>query len=131
MASEPALTHGMVIFAKDLKRVSAFYQEVLNLKITETEKSHIVLRGGSIEIVIHAIPAKVASSITISDPPKLRASTAIKPAFIVDDLEAVKAAAQATGGTLKPIKGAWKIRGAKVVDGSDPEGNIVQFKQQL
>ena len=130
MATPPMMTHGMVIFAKDTSRVSAFYQKALNLEITETQKSHTVLTGNGIEIVIHAIPAKVASGITLSSPPELRANCAIKPAFRVEDLEAVKVAAQATGGTLKPIEKAWNIRGAKVLDGCDPEGNVVQFKQR-
>lgn len=130
MASKPASNHGMVIFAKDIKRVSTFYQQVLKLKITGNEKSHIVLTGSGLEIVIHAISAKVASGIKLSDPPELRSNTAIKPAFFVDDLEAIKVAVKATGGTLKALNDAWEIRGAKVLDGSDPEGNIVQFKQR-
>jgi hypothetical protein len=39
------------------------------------------------------------------------------------------AAAKATGGHLKPLKQAWRFRGFVVLDGWDPEGNIVQFKQ--
>ena len=49
--------------------------------------------------------------------------------FVVDDLEIVRAAAKANGGYLKPIKQAWRIRGFIVLDGSDPEGNVIQFKQ--
>jgi predicted enzyme related to lactoylglutathione lyase len=47
----------------------------------------------------------------------------------VDDLEVVRAAAKANGGFLKPIKQAWRIRGFIVLDGCDPEGNVIQFKQ--
>ncbi len=28
-----------------------------------------------------------------------------------------------------PAAGAWHFRGATVLDGHDPEGNVVQFKQ--
>jgi hypothetical protein len=34
-----------------------------------------------------------------------------------------------TYGHLKPLKQAWHFRGFVVLDGWDPEGNIVQFKQ--
>ncbi len=123
------ITHGLVIFAKDVERVSAYYQQTLNLSVSETKNSHQVLNGPDIEVVIHAIPAALAASITIDQPPVSRGNAAIKPAFRVDDLEAVRAATVATGGTLKPFKKAWNIRGALVLDGCDPEGNIVQFKQ--
>lgn len=131
MAAKSAASYGMVIFAKDLKRLTAFYQQVLNLKVIESEKSHIVLNGNGLELVIHAIPARVAAGIDITEPPTLRAASAIKPAFYVDDLAEVETAVAATGGTLKPLDGAWEIRGAIVLDGSDPEGNVVQFKQRL
>lgn len=52
-----------------------------------------------------------------------------EPTFVVVSLEAVRSAAQATGGYLKPDSGAWHFRGHVVIDGWDPEGNIVQFKQ--
>jgi hypothetical protein len=41
----------------------------------------------------------------------------------------VRAAAKVNGGYLKPIKQAWRIRGYIVLDGTDPEGNVIQFKQ--
>ena len=53
-----------------------------------------------------------------------------KPAFFVESLEAVRSVAEATGGYLKPLEGAWHFRGATVLDGWDPEGNVVQFKQR-
>ena len=34
-----------------------------------------------------------------------------------------------SGGFLKPAEAAWRIRGMLVLDGCDPEGNVVQFKQ--
>lgn len=123
------IPHGLVIFAKNVERVSAYYQQTLNLSVTETENSHQVLNGPDIELVIHAIPAAQAASITIEQPPVSRGNTAIKPAFRVNDLEAVRAASVATGGTLTPLKEAWNIRGVMFLDGCDPEGNVVQFKQ--
>ncbi len=69
--------------------------------------------------------------ITITKPPSVREDTPLKPAFVVKDLEVVRAAALATGGHLKPLDAAWQIRGATVLDGWDPEGNVVQFKQPL
>jgi len=122
-------TTAVVIFAKSLKKVSAFYRQTLGLAVAEEASSHVLLQGLGIELVIHAIPRKIAAQITITTPPTVREATPIKPAFLVADLEAVRAAAVATGGWLKPADGAWRIRGAIVLDGWDPEGNVVQFRQ--
>ena len=121
---------GLVVFAKDKQRVSAFYQATLLLHAEESEPSHDLLRGGGYEVVVHAIPPKYASAIDIARPAVPREDTPFKPTFIVADLEAVRAAAVATGGHLKPADAAWHFRACTVIDGWDPEGNIVQFKQR-
>ncbi len=36
---------GLVVFAKNKKRVSAFYQRTLGLEVEESETSHDLLRG--------------------------------------------------------------------------------------
>ena len=120
---------GLVVFAKSKKRVSAFYQQTLDLDVIESESSHDLLRGQSCEVVIHTIPRKYAAGIIITKPPEPREETPFKPTFVVNSLAHVRSAAEATGGYLKPEAGAWHFRGHVVIDGWDPEGSIVQFKQ--
>lgn len=120
---------GLVVFAKNKKRVSAFYQQTLSLELIESDSAHDLLRGSTYEVVVHAIPRKYAADITIAKPPKPREATAFKPTFVVNSLAHVRTAAESTGGHLKPEAGAWQFRGHVVLDGWDPEGNIVQFKQ--
>jgi predicted enzyme related to lactoylglutathione lyase len=130
MASKPKVpAQSLVIFAKNKKRVSAFYRRTLGLEAAEEESSHDLLLGHGVELVIHAIPRKHAAGIVITRPPKVREGTPLKPVFVVPDLDAVRAAAKATGGFLKPAEAAWDIRGHSVLDGWDPEGNVVQFRQ--
>jgi hypothetical protein len=80
-------------------------------------------------VVVHAISKRYADSIEIASPPEPREDAAMKPTFVVADLAQVRAAAKRTGGFLKPVKQAWRFRGMIVLDGLDPEGNVVQFKQ--
>jgi predicted enzyme related to lactoylglutathione lyase len=120
---------GMCIFAKNIEAVSAFYQQTLDLKIQESDKTHYLLVGKGQEVVVHAISKAYADSIQIETPPVPRDDTAIKPTFVVKDLAVVREAVEKTGGFLKPLKQAWRFRGFIVLDGWDPEGNIVQFKQ--
>jgi hypothetical protein len=127
---ESPINQGVVIFAKNKKRVSAFYRSTLDLAAFEEAPSHDVLRGHGLEVVVHAIPRRHAATIQISKPPSVREDMPIKPSFFVASLDAVRFAAQATGGSLKPAESAWHFRGATVLDGHDPEGNVVQFKQR-
>jgi predicted enzyme related to lactoylglutathione lyase len=120
---------GLCIFAKNVKQVSLFYQQALGLKVQASDKTHDLLVGQDHEVVVHAISKAYAQSIEIESPPKCRDDAAMKPTFVVDDLEVVRAAAKANGGYLKPMKQAWRFRGFVVLDGWDPEGNVVQFKQ--
>ena len=120
---------GLVVFAKNKKRISAFYQQTLNLEVIESDTSHDLLRDQSYEVVVHTIPRKYAAGIVIAKPPEPREETPFKPTFVVISLAQVRGAAEATGGFLKPEAGAWHFRGHVVLDGWDPEGNIVQFKQ--
>jgi hypothetical protein len=125
----PSLTQTLVVFAKNKKRLSAFYRQTLTLEVIESQSSHELLSARGIEIVVHAISRKYAADIKISKPPQIREDSPFKPAFVVKSLDHVRAAAVATGGGLKAIELAWQIRGATVLDGHDPEGNVVQFKQ--
>jgi hypothetical protein len=127
--TDTPIHQGVVIFAKNKKKVSAFYRSTLDLVAFEETSSHDVLRGHGLEVVVHAIPRAIAAEIKIAKPPIVRDETPIKPTFVVASLDAVRAAAEATGGFLKPLEDAWHFRGATVLDGHDPEGNVVQFKQ--
>jgi predicted enzyme related to lactoylglutathione lyase len=120
----------LVIYAKNKRRVSAFYQGVLGLEVVESDAAFDLLAGPSVEVVVHAIPKAWAAGITISRPPVLREDAAIKPVFAVASLDAARQAAQRLGGGLRGAEAAWAWRGQWQLSGWDPEGNIVQFTQR-
>lgn len=125
----PAITQSLVIFAKDRSRVSQFYQQTLALEVTATDERHNLLHGDGIELLIHAIDHRNAADIAIQQPPRQRHDTPSKPAFCVASLVHVQQHAEACGGGLQPLQNAWTLRGTRVLDGWDPEGNIVQFRE--
>lgn len=126
----PEQRQGLVVYARNKGRVSAFYQKALALAVEESETSHDLLLGHGCEVVVHAIPPEYAVGIELAEPPEPREETPFKPTFLVQDLEFVRAAAVETGGFLNPVERAWRFRGCIVLDGWDPEGNIVQFRQK-
>lgn len=128
--THPEARQRLVVYAKRKARVSAFYQRTLGVQVIETAATHDRLAGAGIDIVVHAIPRGIAATITVADPPQVREDTPFKPVFVVDDLAVVQAAAAATGGSLQPLARAWRYDGMIVLDGHDPEGNVVQFRQR-
>lgn len=125
----PALS--LVIYAKNKKRVSAFYQAVAGFAMVESERSHDLLAGPCGELVVHAIPKAIAAGITVTRPPLLREDGAIKPVFPVADLQAARVAARKAGGSIRGEEATWAWRGSLQVSGWDPEGNVLQFTQRI
>jgi predicted enzyme related to lactoylglutathione lyase len=122
---------GAVVFAKDLQRVAKFYEEVVLLTVTHSERDHVVLESAAIQLVVHAIPQQIAKSISITEPPTVREETPIKLFFPVPSLAEARARASALGGQLNPSQKEWEARGFRACDGYDPEGNVVQLRQNV
>lgn len=125
------MQQSLIVYAKNKERVSSFYQQTLGLAASEVEPTHDLLVGNGLEILIHAIPPHYAADIEIADPPQPREETPFKPVFFVADLAAASVAAFATGGFLQPPEKIWHYRGAQVLDGWDPEGNVIQLRQRV
>jgi len=119
---------GAVVYAKDLARVSAFYAGVLGCRVAHSEVDHVVLESPAFQLVIVAIPAHIAGSIDVAEPPIRRSDTPIKLVFPVASIDTARLAAASRGGELDPPEREWRFQGFRVCDGHDPEGNVVQFR---
>jgi predicted enzyme related to lactoylglutathione lyase len=117
-----------VIYAKHLDRMVAFYAGVVGLDEIARADDHVVLARGEQRLVIVAIPALIASTFEIDDPPRRREDAAVKPVFAVNDLAAARAAAISLGGMMDGPELEWRFDGARVRDGHDPEGNVIQLQ---
>ena len=118
-----------VLYAKDVRRVVAFYSAVLGFQENGGDESHVVLESPGFQLVVLSIPAEIASSIEITTPPKRRAMAAIKPVFFIPSIAAARVAAEACGGVMNSADKEWSFQGFKVCDGLDPEGNVIQFRE--
>ena len=125
------MAQSLVIYAKNKKRVSAFYQAVAGFSVVESEASHDLLSGPCGDLVVHGIPKAIATDITIKRPPVLREEGAVKPVFPVADLDAARSAARKAGGGIRGAEATWAWRGSLQVSGWDPEGNVLQFTQRV
>jgi predicted enzyme related to lactoylglutathione lyase len=120
---------GAIVYAKDITRLSQFYAQVAGLEIVHQVDDHVVLESDAYELVVVAIPAATAARIVITTPPARRENTAFKLVLPVRSLAEARAAAAAAGGALNAPEREWDFQGARVCDGHDPEGNVVQFRE--
>lgn len=118
---------GAVIYAKDLARLSAFYQAVLGMALRHAEPDHEVIESADLQLVIHAIPPQIADTITIDTPPQPRDEQAIKLFFTVADLAQARTRAHALGGEVGDA--GWAGPGFVAHNAHDPEGNIFQLRE--
>jgi len=116
----------VIVFAKDLVKMRAFYEGGLGLKVIDVQEGWVKLEAGGASVALHAIPGDIAATIEIADPPAARERTPLKLVFDVDDLEATLSSLRNSGGRMfQPRRGARSIS----CDGIDPEGNVFNIAQ--
>jgi catechol 2,3-dioxygenase-like lactoylglutathione lyase family enzyme len=120
---------GTVLFANDVARLAQFYEAVTTFVRTHEEDGLIVLADHRAQLILHAIPPAIAAQYPITTPPHVREDSAIKPFFRVTSLAATRDAAAALGGALRPADEEWAARGFRACEAHDPEGNVIQFRQ--
>lgn len=117
----------VIVFAKDVARMRAFYEGVLGLVAFEEDVGWVRLDAVGCAVALHAIPERFARDIVISDPPAAREDTPIKLAFHVDDVAAERERLVAAGVTMMPLKTFGSL---SLCDGLDPEGNVFQISSR-
>jgi predicted enzyme related to lactoylglutathione lyase len=120
---------GAVIYAKSLPLVSGFYAGVIGLEVAHSEADHIVLESPLFQLVVLSIPKAIASSVEIAGPPVRRTNAPIKLVFVVPSIAACREAAAKLGGEINPPEREWRFHQSVVCDGHDPEGNVLQLRQ--
>ncbi len=106
MSQKPAA----VLYAKNVVRVSAFYVEAAALELVHSEEDHVVLESPVFQLVIVAIPERLAASIEVASPPIRRESTPLKLVFPVQSIQVArtKAASLAAKSTRSSASGSFK-----------------------
>ena len=121
---------GAVLFAKNLDRVATFYSVVLGLSEVNRADDHILLESPGFQLVVHRITGAGPAADDIAAPPARRATAAFKPVFFVPSISRLREVAETHGGVMEPVDREWSFNGVAVCDGLDPEGNVIQFREQ-
>jgi predicted enzyme related to lactoylglutathione lyase len=125
----PRVGAGAVLYAKDMGRLAAFYSAIAGFAEIRRDDDFVVLHGGGIELVVVAIPERIASGIDIASPPRRREGTPIKLFFVVPDLAKARRTVAELGGEFESRGREWQFRHWRVCDGCDPEGNLFQLRE--
>jgi predicted enzyme related to lactoylglutathione lyase len=116
---------GAVIFTGDHRRLAKFYEAMTGLPVRFTDDSITVLGSDTFELVIHSLPTEPA----VTEPPRVRKDSYIKPFFPVTNLSKAREKAAALGGQLRPETEEWTARGFRACEAMDPDGNVIQFRE--
>lgn len=116
---------GSVIFTRDHKRLAKFYEAMTGLAVRFTDNNLTVLGSDTFELVIHGLSGEPA----VSEPPPPRQDSYIKPFFPVTTLAEARERAAALGGQLRPEHEEWTARGFRACEAIDPDGNVIQFRE--
>ena len=117
---------GALIYAKDVERVAAFYEQLLTMRRLFADAGHVVLESPDCQLLIQAAsPQSETASATSPLAPRDRA--AIKLFFTVPSLAHAGATARALGGDL--YAQTYAGPGFTVRNGSDPEGNVFHLRE--
>lgn len=120
----------IILFAKDMDAMLAFYEGILGLQRLETDddsKDFVSLDAGGICLSLHKIPSRYAKNINITDPPVPRENTAMKVAFRVENIREFRETLLAQGVKMHKV---FESPSLCFCDGTDPEGNIFQISNR-
>lgn len=122
---EKNIRPGAVVFTANHKRLAKFYEAMSGLPVSFSDDNHTVLASDTFELVIHSLSGEPR----VSDPPLAREDSYIKPFFPVTSLAKARAKAAALGGQLRPENEEWSARGFRACEAIDPDGNVIQFRE--
>jgi len=120
---------GAVLFARKLDQVATFYSAVLDLDEASRADDHILLESPGFQLVVHRVIGRVPDGDVGGAAPIRRATAAFKPVFFVPSISRLRDVAKAHGGVMEPTDKEWSFNGTAVCDGLDPEGNVIQFRE--
>jgi predicted enzyme related to lactoylglutathione lyase len=115
---------GVIIFSGDKERLSRFYKAMTDLPVQVEHPGITVLASDEFELVIHALQGEPAGQARAP-----REDVYIKPFFPVASLGEARERAVILGGQLRPQNEEWAARGFRACEATDPDGNVIQFRE--
>jgi predicted enzyme related to lactoylglutathione lyase len=119
----------VVLFVSDVQRVSAFYRELASMQVLLQDDAHCVMQIEGFQLVIHALRGEPAVLLDKHGQIPVREDTYVKVCLPVESIAGARAVALKHGAAIKPSEHEWEARGFRACDGHDPEGNVIQVRE--
>lgn len=118
------------IFVKHLEPMASFYEACFGLEeVADAPGDYRVLESERWTLTVVQVPADIAATIALAEPPVRRHATPIKLSFDVPSIAAARAKLTDLGGQADDVE--WEFRGFRHCDFTDPEGNVNQLREAL
>jgi len=118
------------LYAKHLDSMAAFYGTCFGMTEVAAEPGdYRVLESDGWTLTIVQVPADLAATIELADPPTRREGTPIKLTFDVASMTAARRRISEGGGHVDEY--VWDFRGFRHCDFVDPEGNVGQLREPI
>lgn len=130
--AKPAGTPGVgaVLFASDCFELARFYAEALDFVARERGEGFVRLERDGFELLVHAMHGDAASRARPGTLSRRRSNNPVKLVFTVDGIDTTREIMERLAGRLDDDAKAWRFRGGRVLDGEDPEGNVIQLRER-
>lgn len=104
----------VILFTRQMAKMTAFYRDVMGLKLVTDEKGWRELDAGGVRVALHSGPPT-----PVVKGPKL--------GFMTKDVAALVKALNARGGKFGKVRSA---DGLALCDGEDPDGNVISLSNR-
>jgi predicted enzyme related to lactoylglutathione lyase len=122
-------TPSAVLFVGDVPRMTQFYQALASMALLHEDAQHAVLGFDGFQLVIHALRGAPEAPAPTDGPPRAREDAYVKLCLPVESIAAARSIAASLGGRIHDPSNEWQARGFRACDGIDPEGNVLQVRE--
>ena len=118
----------IVLWVSDLDAQIAFYSNLLEIELVNQAQGFAELAGPFNSVFLHELPIEYRASVPLTVQLPAQVEVAIKPVFLVDDLDiARKRLNRSLVSMVEPKK---RYGAATYLDVVDPEGNVIQLEEK-
>jgi predicted enzyme related to lactoylglutathione lyase len=128
-AVSPLPKPSAVVFVSNLPRMTRFYRALASMALLHEDPDHAVLEIEGFQLVVHALRGEPDPSGAADGQVRIREDSYVKVCLPVPSIAAARATAVSLGGAIQPASKEWDGRGFRACDGNDPEGNVIQVRE--
>ena len=119
----------IVLWVSDINHQADFYSALFDTTPKSSTSEFSEISDGHNSVLLHALPEQYRTSVNAGEVAQAREEAAIKPVFIVNDIDSARSRVEKFGvsfGSEKNVYGDLAY-----LDCIDPEGNVIQLSQRI